>query len=464
MKSLIFTLVLLSFVSHSIHSQKLINAVALENGATMLSIPRSEVDVTEREVLKKYSAGALFDQSTKPWSAAYPQFPISFVIELAEEYNIQKFEFDNRVEFYPGIEPKNVRVEFSTESKDSGFQIIAEYTLVEESLNTFEISPAKTRWIKLTILDNYGLEKRVQMAEFKAFGVPGNKMTQTVDISGVWHTNWQDMTIEQNGNTFSGSYIYVSDGHKYKGKVLNGKIDRNAISFIWDEKNARGHAKLYLNQEGNQISGFWHNEFVSTDFNLWTMHRTLEESKPIEYSEVIAPIAIIEEKPEPVVEEKPEIIQEPVVAAIEEPEVITAPVIAQPVVVATPPEVKGPPKIGNKELTEIKAGEAITMESIIFALGTATVQPESFEELDILYEYLKDNKDALVKIKGHTDKIGDPSKNIMLSQARANAVRTYLIKKGIDKNRIKAEGMGDTETICPSPCDQNRRVDFVLLE
>jgi OOP family OmpA-OmpF porin len=126
--------------------------------------------------------------------------------------------------------------------------------------------------------------------------------------------------------------------------------------------------------------------------------------------------------------------------------------------------VQGPPKIGNKELTEIKAGEAITMESIIFALGTAKVQKESFAELDILFDYLQDNKEAKVKINGHTDMIGDPDKNIMLSQARANAVRTYLTKKGVAKNRIKAVGMGDTQTLCPSPCEQNRRVDFVLLE
>ncbi len=464
MKSGAIAITLIMSILEMGFAQKSINMVALENGATMMIIPPSRVEVTERKELAKYSAGALFDQTSNVWSSQGMNFPFIFVIELSEESNIQKLEFDNQCEFYPGIETKKVRVEFSTVGKDDGFELVDDFILEKAINNKFIITPQKTRWIKLTVLENYGNPKFTQLAEFKAIGVPGNRIGKTINIDGLWHTNWQDMTFEQTGNTFTGNYVYTSEGHKYKGKVKDGVIDRNLLSFKWDEKNASGTANLFLNQEGNKISGFWRNADNPRDFNVWTMFRTVEESKPIEYSEAIEPIAFIEEEPVAIVEEKPEIIEKPVVAAIEEPEVITAPVIAQPVVVATPPEVKGPPKIGNKELTEIKAGEAITMESIIFALGTATVQPESFEELDILYEYMKDNKDALVKIKGHTDKIGDPSKNIMLSQARANAVRTYLIKKGIDKNRIKAEGMGDTETICPSPCDQNRRVDFVLLE
>jgi outer membrane protein OmpA-like peptidoglycan-associated protein len=462
-KSLVIICFISVFTINNLYSQKLINAVALENGATMLVIPPSETEITEREVLTKYSAGSLFDQSPKPWSSSYPKFPLTFIIELAEEYNIQQLVFDNRCEFYPGIDTKTVRVEFSTESKDSGFQVVGEYELNEEVLNEISISPKKTRWIKLIILSNYGLTKRVQMAEFKAMGVPGNRMNQTVDISGVWHTNWQDMTIEQKGKTFSGNYVYTSDGRKYKGKVVNGSIERNAISFTWDEKNARGNAKLYLNQEGNQISGFWHNGHIATDFNLWTMHRTKEESKPIEYSEPIEPEVIPEEVVEEVVEANENPIKEEPIIEPTPPIVTTDPVI-NPAPIVEKTVVQGPPKIGNKELTEIKAGEAITMESIIFALGTAKVQKESFAELDILFDYLQDNKEAKVKINGHTDMIGDPDKNIMLSQARANAVRTYLTKKGVAKNRIKAVGMGDTQTLCPSPCEQNRRVDFVLLE
>lgn len=277
-------LVIVQLVSAPGFSQTAVNIISLEHGSKLIKIPVSEVPVTERRVLDKYSAGALFDQSSNVWSSNKLTFPMEFVVELAEEYNIQKLVFDNKCEFYPGIETKNVRVEVSSESQDSGFELAGEFELEKEKLNEFTIAPKKARWIKLVILSNHGKSNRIQLAEFSAIGTPTNKISRTVDIGGVWHSNWQDMTINQNGNSFDGSYVYTSGKRKFKGKVLNGNISRNSIDFTWDEKSVKGTAKLYLNQEGNQISGIWRNSENKKDFNLWTMTRNVQESKPIEYS------------------------------------------------------------------------------------------------------------------------------------------------------------------------------------
>ena len=429
MKVLSLILVVLISVVQLGYAQKATNVLALENGSKMVVIPESKVEVTERQALAKYSAGSLFDQTKKVWSSRNVRFPFVFLVELAEEYNIQQLVFDNRCEFYPGIESKNVRVEFSLESKDSGFQTVGEYELEAEVLNEFIITPQKTRWIKMSILSNHGHNENVQLAEFKAMGVPGNSLTETVDISGVWHTNWQDMTFEQSGNSFTGSYIYKSGKKKFKGKVTNGTINRNSIRFDWDEKTVAGSANLYLNQEGNQISGYWKNADNPKDFNIWTMSRTKEESKPIEYSAPIKPVAMLSEE--------------------------------EPDLPPPPPVVKPPAKIGDEE---IAAGKAIILKKVIFDLGKATVQAGSETELNVLHEYLVENPEARVKINGHTDRLGDRKKNLILSQERADAIKDYLVEKGIDKKRIETEGLGDTNTICSPPCADNRRVDFILLD
>lgn len=447
MKGIFTVATLLILFSYSSFGQDLVNVAAMANGTVLMQTPKSKVLVTDRVFMDKYSAGALFDESENVWSSRGTVFPFVFVIELSEEYNIQKLEFDNRCEFYPGIEAKNVSVEFSTEGSNEGFVSAGNFLLEREQINEFNITPQKTRWIKISILDNYGNKEYVQLAEFKAFGVPGNRIGETVDIHGVWHTNWQDMTFVQDGKTFTGKYVYMNDSRKYKGKVKDGVIYRNGITFEWNEGNASGTARLFMNQEGTKLSGLWRNAHHENDFNIWSMTRKKEESKAIEYTESIAPTIIQQE-------ESPSLESKEIVAT-------TPPVVSTPQATETSkPEVK----IGDTKLEEIKKGEAIVMKNINFKQGAANVSPDSYDELNVLFEYLTNNENANIQVNGHTDKIGDPKKNIVLSQARANAIKKYLTNKGIDKKRIKAIGLGDSKTICPSPCPENRRVDFVLID
>ena len=72
-----------------------------------------------------------------------------------------------------------------------------------------------------------------------------------------------------------------------------------------------------------------------------------------------------------------------------------------------------------------------------------------------------------VQVEGHTDNVGKPEKNRTLSQDRAHAVKSYLVKKGVDEKRLVAMGFGqetpaDTNDT-PAGRDNNRRVEFKII-
>lgn len=105
-------------------------------------------------------------------------------------------------------------------------------------------------------------------------------------------------------------------------------------------------------------------------------------------------------------------------------------------------------------------------QTIYFATNKARIKPISFPLLNEVVQALKDNPGIKVRIEGHTDSRGSDRSNMRLSQARASAVRDYLIKGGIDKDRMIAQGYGETVPIADNRTDagraQNRRVEFVI--
>jgi len=84
--------------------------------------------------------------------------------------------------------------------------------------------------------------------------------------------------------------------------------------------------------------------------------------------------------------------------------------------------------------------------------------------LDNVAKICKENPSYFLIINGHTDNQGDPDKNLKLSEDRAYAVRVYLIKKGVQSNRLESHGYGQTQAIdtndSPEGRAKNRRVEF----
>jgi OmpA-OmpF porin, OOP family len=91
-----------------------------------------------------------------------------------------------------------------------------------------------------------------------------------------------------------------------------------------------------------------------------------------------------------------------------------------------------------------------------FAIGSATILPESEEQLNNIASVLTAYRNVNVKIGGYTDATGDPSSNRRLSQQRADAVRQTLIGKGIDAHRMKAEGYGSQHAVGDNATNEGR--------
>jgi len=112
-------------------------------------------------------------------------------------------------------------------------------------------------------------------------------------------------------------------------------------------------------------------------------------------------------------------------------------------------------------------GGNIVLNKVHFDPGSANLRPESFEDLSAVVDLLKNNPDLRIEIQGHTDNQGDSQKNMQLSQERALAVKNYLIKKGIDGNRIDAVGYGDTQPVAANDTEanrqKNRRIEYKVI-
>jgi OOP family OmpA-OmpF porin len=107
--------------------------------------------------------------------------------------------------------------------------------------------------------------------------------------------------------------------------------------------------------------------------------------------------------------------------------------------------------------------------AIVFETGKAALKPESEPVLDQLKIFLDGKRHiTLTRIEGHTDNVGGAPANLKLSGDRAQAVRNWLINKGIDSKRLIAVGFGDTKPIADNSKDegrsQNRRTEFVVVE
>lgn len=118
-------------------------------------------------------------------------------------------------------------------------------------------------------------------------------------------------------------------------------------------------------------------------------------------------------------------------------------------------------------LLPIEKGEIIRLNNIFFEFNKADLMSESFNELDRLYDILKENKGMRIEISGHTDDKGSDEYNKNLSNSRAKSVLNYLVNKGINADRLTSIGYGESQPVVKNDSDENRaynrRVEFKVL-
>ena len=142
-----------------------------------------------------------------------------------------------------------------------------------------------------------------------------------------------------------------------------------------------------------------------------------------------------------------------------------------------PADAKGDKKlVRNIELNKgsyvtgqrVAVGNVIRLENLIFQVGRTRISPESYEELNVVARMMQDNNNMVIQLEGHTDYLGDSKQNLKLSQARVDAVKSYLATKGIQKNRVKTKAFGGSQPLSredsPEAHRMNRRVELRILE
>ncbi len=105
------------------------------------------------------------------------------------------------------------------------------------------------------------------------------------------------------------------------------------------------------------------------------------------------------------------------------------------------------------------APKPVVLPTVLFKLGKAELLPEAIPALDQLAAELKARPTLQLRILGHTDRVGEPDKNQLLSEQRAAAVKDYLVQAGIAADRLSPTGYGDARPLFASPDARNRRVE-----
>ena len=113
-------------------------------------------------------------------------------------------------------------------------------------------------------------------------------------------------------------------------------------------------------------------------------------------------------------------------------------------------------------------GQVMRLNNLIFEVGNSKIDPESYPELDILVNMMKESPNMVIQLEGHTDYVGAATENLKLSQRRVESIRNYLGSKGVQKSRVKTKAFGGTQPLSrddtPEAHRLNRRVEVRILQ
>jgi OOP family OmpA-OmpF porin len=120
------------------------------------------------------------------------------------------------------------------------------------------------------------------------------------------------------------------------------------------------------------------------------------------------------------------------------------------------------------EVATIEPSATITLNNIFFDFDKAVLKPASFPELNRIVTLMKERPTMTVEVAGHTDATGPEAYNMGLSERRAKAVSSYLVKQGIAADRISTVFHGETKPIETNDSREgrtkNRRVEFKIVK
>ncbi len=117
------------------------------------------------------------------------------------------------------------------------------------------------------------------------------------------------------------------------------------------------------------------------------------------------------------------------------------------------------PFLKDVPLQQIDTGASIVLNNVFFPTNKFDLSPESDAELNKLVAFMKNNPTIKIQISGHTDNVGTPDKNKILSENRAKSVYTYLIDHSIGAERLTYKGYGQTVPVATNDTPEGRQLN-----
>lgn len=477
-----------------------INTIALKNGCRIVQKPSTFFTPTAFSAkIDAWSVYALQDESAQTgWcSGATSKAPYVFVFELSEDFTIKNLVFNTRCQKeYKLISAKDIKVEYSVTSAKTGFVSPSTYLLKQDTINAFDCVPVKARWIKLTILSNYGNTQWTELMEFEAWGDFVNPTSQASAVLGVWNSDFDWVSI----NKASDGLIYGC--YKWAdGEIYLKRQNRTQYYFNWTQNGdgQKGWCVLVVNKEGTKMNGIWGINNDTTTFGHWEFNKI--QSTPYKCrNDLTASKKMLEPvKVEPKINVMIEVIDDVTNKSI--PGIVelynfdknysvpsgdgfyTADIkVCSTVVVKTflpnyfptldtflitEPEQKALYFTRLIRVSKLKAGKTILLQNLLFSRTSAELSPISYTSLDQLVVVMQQYPNMYIELSGHTDNVGSAKQNIDLSQKRVEAVKKYLVDKGINPDRIKGVGYGSKYPVASNDGEQtrklNRRVELRII-
>jgi hypothetical protein len=334
--------------------------------------------------------------------------PKVFVFEMAEKSAITSLGFDTAQVENPGRGAKDVKVEISDRA-DGGFTVIATPSLAQtRDYQKFVLKTQATgRYLRLTVLNNWGDAKYMEIMDVYAYGKPLEKRPLP-DNSGMFSSSYGNFHMQQTGAAVNGCYEYNN------GLIENGGFEGRVLRFTWTEGDIPGPrhggpAMLIFSDDGQSFTGYWWSEGNNgAPSGGWRGKRIGK-------------------------------------------------------VVGSCPYWK--PGSGNGVVEQLQTEGRARLYGILFDTDSDHLKAESKPTLDALIAAARTQPTWNFGIEGYTDNVGGDAHNQALSEKRALSVKAYLVAAGVDASRLTTQGFGASHPVSSNDTElgrsQNRRVEVV---
>jgi len=113
----------------------------------------------------------------------------------------------------------------------------------------------------------------------------------------------------------------------------------------------------------------------------------------------------------------------------------------------------------NFKLLSVKPGNVLRLQRIYFAQGDFRIQQNSYAELNELLMLMDRYPAMVIRLEGHTDRLGGRQANLILSQNRVDEIKKYLMRHGVNEKRIKTQAFGGNRPISTENSEESRRLN-----